>query len=106
MVSTKTKREIVAKTFGIPVDPVDREYIDFMYARRRLATVPERGGRELAYVAEWDETESAIWAMLDRIRARDGLEVCREVAGNLIEGIGLAMCESRHRARGISQEQT
>jgi hypothetical protein len=42
-VSTKTKYQAVARTFGVPVDPEDVDFIDFMYARRHLATVPERG---------------------------------------------------------------
>ena len=47
-VSTKTKHQAVARTFGVPVDPEDVDFIDFMYARRHLATVPERGWRELS----------------------------------------------------------
>jgi hypothetical protein len=100
MVSIRRKYKAVVETFGIPVDPEDVGYIDYMFSRRGLTTVPERGGgRELAYIVEWDETEHLIWTMLDRIRDRDGREISREVAGSLIEGIGLAMKDSRHRAQ-------
>jgi hypothetical protein len=45
------------------------------------------GGRELQYVIEFDELESAIWETLNRIRERDGVKIFEEVAETLIEGI-------------------
>jgi hypothetical protein len=68
--SLEKKREAVAATFGIPVDPEDVNYTNFLFQRRHLATVPDGNGRELAYVAELDELEHAIIMGLDRIRAR------------------------------------
>lgn len=103
MVSTKTKYQAVVKTFGVPVDPKDVDFIDFMYARRHLATVPERGWRELAYVIEVDELEHAIITGLDRIRARDGDRTCKEAASYLRNAVDLAM-SARHRARNKANE--
>jgi hypothetical protein len=97
-VSTKKKREAIAATFGVPVDPEDTDYIDFMYARRNLATVPERGHRELAYVVELDDLEHLITTTLDRIRARDGEKIFREVATHLREAVDSTIGR-RHQAR-------
>jgi hypothetical protein len=97
MVSTKTKYKTVAKTFGVPVDPEDVEYIDFMYAWRHLATVPDGNGRELAYVVELDDLSHAITTTLDRIRERDGEKIFREAASYLREAVDSAS-ERRHRA--------
>jgi hypothetical protein len=41
--SLKKKRKTVAAIFGVN-DPEDA-YVDFLFERRHLATVPERGGR-------------------------------------------------------------
>ena len=47
MINIKKKREAVAATFGISVDPEDVDFIDFMYARRHLATVPDGNASRL-----------------------------------------------------------
>jgi hypothetical protein len=100
-VSIKTKREAVATTFGVPVDPedVEVEYINFMYARRNLATVPDRGMRDLAYVHEITDLEMAIDETLARIRERDGEKIFREAATYLRDAVDSAS-ERRQRARG------
>jgi hypothetical protein len=98
-ISLKKKREAVAATFGIPVDPEDVEFIDFMYARRDLATVRERGHRELQYVVEIDNIEHLIIKMLGRIRKRDGEKIFREAATYPSATIDGAMSERRHRVR-------
>lgn len=103
MVSTKTKYQAVVKTFGVPVDPEDVDFIDFMYARRHLATVPEGGWRELAYIIEVDEMEHAITSGLDRIRARDGDRICKEAASYLRKAVDLAL-SARHQARTKANE--
>lgn len=96
-ISLKRKRAAVEKTFGIPVDPEEVEFIDFMFARRRLATVPGRRGREPAYLAEILDTEEAYWQTLDRIRERDGEKIFREAATYLREAVD-SMSERRPRA--------
>jgi hypothetical protein len=96
-------RAAVIKTFGVPVDPKDVDVIDFMYARRRCALAPSQdGGREPAYLAELDETESMIWTVLDRIRKRDGTKISREVADRLIEAIEITMSERPARGNGAA----
>jgi|ERR1700730_13481882 hypothetical protein len=69
-VGAKAKREAIAKVFGDV--PVDSENMNFLYSRRHLETVRERGRRELNYIVEFDELEMLIWKTLDRIRDRDG----------------------------------
>jgi hypothetical protein len=94
--SLKKKRKTVAAIFGV-IDPED-SYTNFLFERRHLATVPERGGRELQYVVELDDLSHGITTTLDRIRERDGKKIFREVATYLREAIDSAT-ERRHRAR-------
>jgi hypothetical protein len=82
---SKTKREAVIKAFG-PI-PLDAEYLDWLYARRHLATVPDGEWRELQYIVELDELETAIRETLDRIRQRDGGKIALEVRRRLIDSI-------------------
>jgi hypothetical protein len=69
----------VAKVFG-EVDRDDPSFVDFLYARRRCATVPESGRRELSYIYELQDLEHAIWQALYRIKQRDGEAIYREAA--------------------------
>jgi hypothetical protein len=98
-----TKRAVVAETFGIPVDPDDISYVNFLYARRHLSTFAERGRRELCYITEIDAIEQAILKTLDRIRARDGEKIFREATGYLREAIDIVVSE-RPRARSGMHE--
>lgn len=71
----------VTKVFGKPqVDRDDPSFVRFLYVRRDLATVRERGHRELRYIAEIDEIEHLITTTLARIRKRDGDRICKEAA--------------------------
>jgi hypothetical protein len=81
-----SKRNAVKAVFG-PIPLVDPEYTDWLYQRRHLATVRERGWRELAYVVECDNLEAAIRQTLDRIRKRDGGRIAREVANRLADSL-------------------
>jgi hypothetical protein len=84
-ISTKTKR-VVVEVFGDI--PVDSENLDFLYRRRHCATVRNRGCRDLRYVAEYYELESAILTVLNRIHERDGARISKEVADRLVESVG------------------
>jgi hypothetical protein len=101
-ISAKQKREAVARTFG-PVDPDERQYTNLLSARRHLATVPERGHRELTYVIELDELDHAIWTALDRIRERDGDRIFRESARHLRRAVDLSMQEAKPRRRSRAE---
>jgi hypothetical protein len=103
-ISIKTKREAVTATFGVPVDPEDVSYIDFMFARRHLATVRERGHRELRYIIEIDDLELAITTTLARIRERDGDKIFREAASFLREAVDWASENRHHLPRGKARE--
>jgi hypothetical protein len=83
--SAKVKRDANAKVFGNI--PVESENLDFLYGRRHLATFRDGKWRDLKYVAEYFELQQAIWTTLDRIRERDGLKICKEVADRLVDGI-------------------
>jgi nucleoside-triphosphatase THEP1 len=87
MTTAKAKREAVTKTFG-PI-PLDSQHLDWLYARRHLATVREGKWRELAYVVECDNLEQVIWKTLDKIRKRDGAKIANEVAGRLADSIAM-----------------
>lgn len=76
-----SKRSAVIKAFG-PI-PVDAENLDFLYARRALAKVNDGKWRDLRYVAEFFELETAIQKTLDRIRQRDGAKIANEVRRRL-----------------------
>jgi hypothetical protein len=79
----KTKLETIAEVFGIPVDPEDTDYVRFLYDRRDLATVAERGHREVRYIIEVQDVEQVIWQALDRIRERDGKRIFKEAKAYL-----------------------
>ena len=97
-----TKRAVVAETFGIPVDPDDISYVNFLYARRHLSTFAERGHREVCYITEIDAIEQAILKTLDRIRARDGEKIFPG-SRQLAEAIDIVVSE-RPRARSGMHE--
>jgi hypothetical protein len=100
-----TKRAVVAETFGIPSDPDDISYVNFLYARRHLSTIAERDRRELCYITEVDAVEQTILKTLDRIRARDGEKIFREAAGYLREAVDIVVSErprARSRANGAA----
>jgi len=80
-----SKRRAVIEVFG-PI-PLDAELLDWLYARRHLATVRDGKWRELAYIVELDELETAIRETLDKIRARDGGRIALEVRRRLIDSI-------------------
>jgi hypothetical protein len=80
-----SKRRAVIEVFGDI--PVDRENLDFLYARRHCATVRHGKGRDLRYVAEYFDLEMAIWKTLDRIRKRDGGKIALEVKRRLVDSI-------------------
>jgi hypothetical protein len=83
-VGVKEKRKAVAEVFGAEqVDAEDIDFINFMYARRGLATVPEDGHRELRYIVEITDLEQVIWQTLDLIHERDGERFWREAASYL-----------------------
>lgn len=83
---SKSKRSAVKAVFGpIPLDA--EEYVDWLYARRHLATVRDGKWRELAYVVEMDELEHTVLVALDRIRQRDGGKIAREVANRLADSL-------------------
>ncbi len=92
--STKKKRKVVAAIFGVS-DP-DDAYVDFLFERRHLETVAERGGRVPRYLVEQDNLEHMLITTLGRIEERDGRKISREVADSLIEAIEIA---SERRAR-------
>lgn len=81
-----SKRNAVKAVFG-PIPLVDPEYCAWLYQRRHLATVCERGWRELAYVVEFDDLEASIRRTLDRIRKRDGAKIANEVRRRLADSI-------------------
>jgi hypothetical protein len=83
-----SKRRAVIEVFGNI--PLDAEYLDWLYARRHLATVPDGRWRDLAYVVEFDELEQVIWKTLARIRKRDGAKIATEVKRRLIDSISIA----------------
>jgi hypothetical protein len=100
-----TKRAVVAETFGIPSDPDDISYVNFLYARRHLSTIAERDRRELCYITEVDAVEQTILKTLDRIRARDGEKIFREAAGYLREAVDIVVSErpqARSKANGAA----
>jgi hypothetical protein len=80
-----SKRSAVKAVFGDI--PVDAEYLDWLYARRHLATVRDGKWRELAYVVECDELEHAMLETLAKIRQRDGGKIALEVRRRLIDSI-------------------
>jgi hypothetical protein len=84
-VQTRFKVITISKVFGNI--PLDREYLDWLYARRHLATVRDGKWRELRYVVELDELEHAILETLARIRKRDGEKIARKVADRLADSI-------------------
>jgi hypothetical protein len=65
----------------------DADYRSFMHARRHLATVPGKRGRELAYIIEVQDLEEAIREKLDLIRKRDGKRFFREAKAYLNSAI-------------------
>jgi hypothetical protein len=79
-ITAKEKREAVAKTFGDIGSP-DPDYLDFLYARRDLATV------HTGYIIELLDFEEVINGMLKRIRERDGDKIFREAAEYLLNNI-------------------
>jgi hypothetical protein len=94
---TSAKREAVAKVFG--KHPVDSTHLNFLHARRHLATVKDGRWRELAYVIELDELEQHVWTTLDRIRERDGAKIFKEVAERLVDSVA-ASIEDNEKQRG------
>jgi hypothetical protein len=81
-----TKCAAVAKVFGKPeADRDDASFVRFLYDRRELATVRERGHRVPRYIAELDELEHAITTTLARIRERDGKRIYQEAVAHLRE---------------------
>jgi hypothetical protein len=80
-----SKRRAVIEAFG-PI-PVDAENLDFLFSRRHCATVPDGKWRDLRYVAEYFELETAIRETLDRIRQRDGGKIANEVRRALADSI-------------------
>jgi hypothetical protein len=100
-ITAKAKREAVIEAFGGADldDRDDRQNINFLYARRHLAKVPEHGHQELAYIVELDDMDEAIGKMLDLIHERDGMKIFEEVAGYLIASIEAR----RELARGTSR---
>jgi hypothetical protein len=89
-IGVKQNCEIVARTFG-PVDPDDISDINFLYARRHLATLPGRRGRDLRYVIELQELEELIGTTLDRVRERDGERIGKEAAAYLHDAVDLSV---------------
>jgi hypothetical protein len=80
-----SKRSAVIKAFG-PI-PVDRENLDWLFRRRHLSKVDDGKWRDLRYVAEYFELETAIRETLDRIRQRDGGKIANEVRRALADSI-------------------
>jgi hypothetical protein len=68
--------------------PLDSQYVDFLYARRHLAKLPDPhfpNASEPQYIAEYFELEAAIGKKLAEIRERDGVEIFEEVREGLID---------------------
>jgi len=80
-----SKRNAVKAVFGDI--PLDRENLDWLFRRRHCATFRDGKWRDLLYVAEYFELETAIRETLDKIRARDGGRIALEVRRRLIESI-------------------
>jgi hypothetical protein len=102
-ISTKTKLEAVTEKFGVPPDPEDVDYINFMYARRGLATVPGRCGRDPCYIVELQDLEMVIWETLDRIYERDGARFWREAGSYLANAVTVSMRNPPARRRAELQ---
>jgi hypothetical protein len=88
------KRQAVAKVFG-SAHPIDSAHLNFLHARRHLATAKDGRWREPKYIVEFDELEHAILTALDRIGKRDGAKIRREVVDRLADSIA-ASIESAH----------
>jgi hypothetical protein len=100
-IGAKAKREAVTKVFH--QKNLDPEYLDFLYSRRHLATVREPAGhRELKYIVELDELETAISKTLDRIRKRDGMKYFKEAAVDLLRDVACDI-HFRTRRKGLRQ---
>ena len=104
-ITPQAKREAVTVAFDVGADTDafdldDPQAVNFLYARRHLAKVPdERGHQELAYIVQLDDMDEAIGKMLDLIHERDGMKIFEEVAGYLIASIETR----RELARGTSR---
>jgi hypothetical protein len=103
-ITAQAKREAVIEAFDVGADSDafdldDPQAVNFLYARRHLAKVPERGHQELAYIVDLDDMDEAIGKMLDLIRERDGKKIFEEVAEYLIDSIETR----RELARGKSR---
>jgi hypothetical protein len=104
-ITPQAKREAVTVAFDVGADTDafdldDPQAVNFLYARRHLAKVPdERGHQELAYIVQLDDMDEAIGKMLDLIHERDGMKIFEEVAGYLIDSIETR----RELARGKSR---
>ena len=85
-ITMQAKREAVVEAFG-DVPNLDPAHLNFLYARRNLATVRVGKAVEVQYVVEVQELKQHIKETLDRIRARDGDEVFREAAEHVIEDV-------------------
>jgi hypothetical protein len=94
---TSAKRQAVAKVFG--KHPVDSEHLNFLHARRHLATVKDGRWRELAYIVELDELEQHVWTALDRIRERDGVKIFKEAAARLADSVAASIEDNGRRTR-------
>jgi hypothetical protein len=91
------KRIAVAKVFG--KHPLDSAHLNFLHARRHLATVKDGRWRELAYIVELDELEQHVWTALDRIRERDGVKIFKEVAARLADSVAASIEDNGRRTR-------
>jgi hypothetical protein len=98
-IRTKTKLEVITEKFGVPPDPEDVDYVNFMHARRDLATVPGRCGRDPCYIVELQDLEMVIWETLDRIYERDGARFWREAGSYLHEAVTAKMQNRPSRRR-------
>jgi hypothetical protein len=92
------KRQAVAKVFGSK-HPVDSKHLNFLHARRHLATVRDGAWREPRYIVEFSELEHAIWIALDHIRERDGLKIFKEVADRLLDSVAASIEDNGRRTR-------
>jgi hypothetical protein len=100
-ITAKAKREAaVAEVFGTnQVDPEDIAFTNFLFARRRCATVRNGKWRELRYVIELQDLEQVIWKTLDQIRDRDGMKIFKEAAEELIGSVEVSIENNGGRGR-------
>lgn len=88
MIRASKKRKAVAEAFGDI--PIDSENLNWLFRRRHLAKIRDgRSRRELRYVVDYFELERVISQRLEEIRQRDGAKIFREVAGRLVDSIGI-----------------